>query len=328
MKVLRKSLVLMALGPFAGVLPASAQGVAAAPTPGEDPDLADRVVAVVGDSIILLSEVRQEMFLMVQQQNIQLPTEPEQLREAMGEVLENLIDVQLILQEAARDTTLRPADALIEQRAEQHIAQVQSQVGGVRQLQEALAADGMSMTQYREEIRSQILRAQVRDLFMQRRLADPSPVVVTDEELRDLYDLQREQLQARPEVLTFDQIILRPTAPDSSWERARATADSLLTEIRGGADFAELASEWSDDPGSAANGGDLGWFRRGVVVRDLEVEAFRLPPGGTGGPVRTQFGWHLIRVERTRPGEVKARHILLRPEPGQDDLARSMQLAR
>lgn len=328
MTVNPKLLLLTVLAILGTASPAAAQATSLPPLPGEDPALADRVAAVVGDSIILLSEVQREMALMAEQQDLELPTEPELFRQAMGEVLENLIDVQLILQEAARDTTLEPSNALIDQRADQHIAQVQSQVGGARQLQQALAAEGMSMTAYRDEIRSQIRRAQIRDLFMQRRLADASPVVVTDEELRELYDAQRAQLQARPEVLTFDQIIIRPSAPDSSWARARSLADSLLGEVRAGADFAALATEWSDDPGSAANGGDMGWFRRGVgFVREFEEAAFSIPPGQTSQPVRTQYGWHLIKVDRTRPGEVKARHILIRPEPAPDDMARAMELA-
>jgi peptidyl-prolyl cis-trans isomerase SurA len=80
-----------------------------------------------------------------------------------------------------------------------------------------------------------------------------------------------------------------------------------------------VAREHSDDPGSAVDGGDLGWFRRGLMVRDFEAVAFSLRPGNMSVPVRTDFGWHLILTERSRPGEVKARHILIRPEVVESD---------
>jgi peptidyl-prolyl cis-trans isomerase SurA len=294
--------------------------------PGEPVDLADRVVAVVGDSVILLSEIQREILLM-EQRGTELPTEPEARRESMREVLENLIDLQLVLQEAARDTTLIPSADLIDSRVETYVENVQSELGGAAALQTALAQDGITLTRYRQELRGQIQRQQIQQLFLQRRLAQAPPVVVTEAELRELFESQREQFQERPALYTLEQILLRPSPPDSAWTRARTLADSLAAELRAGADFAELAAEHSDDPGSAQSGGDLGWFRRGNMVREFEDVAFRLPDQQVSDPVRSTYGWHVIRVDRSRPGEVKARHILVRPEAGPDDLRRARELA-
>lgn len=298
-----------------------------APIPGEDPALADRVAAVVGDSIILVSDIQRELFRL-ETQGAEVPEAPDERRAFMRELLDDLIDLQLILQEAARDTTLLPNEDIVEARVDEAIARVQQQVGGALQLQQALAADGMTMSAFRDTYRADIRTLQTRQLFLQRRLSEARPVVIADDEMRAFFEAQRAQLQDRPELITLEQIFLRPTAPDSAWAHARSVADSLVAELRAGADFAAMAEEWSQDPGSAANGGDLGWFRRGNMVAEFEDVAFRLPNNQVSPPVRTDFGWHIIRVDRSRPGEVKARHILIRPESGTDDVDRAMTLAR
>jgi peptidyl-prolyl cis-trans isomerase SurA len=94
---------------------------------------------------------------------------------------------------------------------------------------------------------------------------------------------------------------------------ARNTTDSVLRALRHGADFATTARRLSQDPGSKEQGGDLGWFRRGVMVPAFEAVAFRLKPGAISEPVETPFGFHIIQVMRVQPGEVQARHILITP---------------
>src|SRR5262249_11303920 len=88
--------------------------------------------------------------------------------------------------------------------------------------------------------------------------------------------------------------------PDAD-RRAKASADSLLAEIRKrGVDFAELAKKFSQEPGASSSGGDLGWFGRGRMVPEFEKAAFSLPPGGISPVVKTQFGYHIIKVEDRR----------------------------
>lgn len=155
---------------------------------------------------------------------------------------------------------------------------------------------------------------------MRRQLEQAPPVAVTEAEMRELYEQQRASFQSRPELLTLEQVLVPVQASDSAWTAAYNLADSLLQAIDAGADFQEVAREHSDDIASATEGGDLGWFRRGVMIREFDAVAFALrPPNTFPRPVRTDYGWHLIRTERSRPGEVKARHILIRPEIGESD---------
>ncbi len=123
--------------------------------------------------------------------------------------------------------------------------------------------------------------------------------------------------------------------PELDPKVARAKIAGLLQRARAGEDFAALAQQFSSDPGSKANGGDLGWFARGMMVKPFEEGAFALKPGEISNIIETPFGFHIIKLEerRTQPGpdgqsveEVRARHILI--APGGDPAASPREQAR
>jgi peptidyl-prolyl cis-trans isomerase SurA len=103
---------------------------------------------------------------------------------------------------------------------------------------------------------------------------------------------------------------------------AVSEAESLLVEVRKG-DFEQVAKRESMDPGSKELGGDLGWSRRGQMVPEFERWMFALSPGQISPVIETGHGYHVIKVERVQPGEVKARHILIRPRVDSTDVARA-----
>ena len=294
-----------------------------APVPGEDAGLVDRIVAVVGDSVIFLSEVQEEMILLQQE----VSSDPIQYRQQIRDVLEQLVNLELVLQEAARDSTLLPNDEEISLRVQQTVDDVQGRFPSLAAFQEALRQDGLTPNSYRETLRRRIRDNQIQELFLARRIQEGPAVAVTEAEMRALFEAQRAQFDQRPEVLSLSQIVMRPTASDDAWAAAKTLADSLVAELRAGADFASLAIQYSDDTGNASQGGELPWFRRGDMVREFEDAAFRLEDGVISDPVRTEYGWHIIRIERRRPGELKARHILLIPEAGEGDMAAGMARA-
>ncbi len=125
---------------------------------------------------------------------------------------------------------------------------------------------------------------------------------VTDEELRAFYDehqgdfLLGEQAQARHILFRVN-----PGGDGSQRAEAQARADGVLKIAQSGADFAQLAAQHSDDPGSKENGGDLGWFGRGEMVPEFEAAVFGAKPGEILGPVESQFGYHIIKVEAFKP---------------------------
>ncbi len=144
---------------------------------------------------------------------------------------------------------------------------------------------------------------------------------------RDFFDEQKDQLGQRPPTVQFVQLVVQTTPSDSAKEAAREEAQRVWQMAKDGEDFEELAKRFSDDPGSKEQGGDLGWFRRGAMVEAFENAAFNLPTGEISEPVETDFGFHIIKVERRRSAEIRARHILITPETSEADVERARELA-
>jgi peptidyl-prolyl cis-trans isomerase D len=119
-----------------------------------------------------------------------------------------------------------------------------------------------------------------------------------EEEIRDLYH-QRSEIYDVPEQVRARHVLLglEPDASEEAVALAETQARALIDRIQGGEDFAAIAAEASNDPGSKDNGGDLGFFRRGQMVKPFEDAAFSLEPGVLSEPIKSDFGFHIIRVE-------------------------------
>jgi peptidyl-prolyl cis-trans isomerase SurA len=113
--------------------------------------------------------------------------------------------------------------------------------------------------------------------------------------------------------VTLRQIVIAPKPSPKQDSAAIAKAESLYVEITKGGDFEQIAKRESMDPSTKELGGDLGWRRRGDFVPEFDRVFFALRPGVVTPPLKTVFGYHLIRVDRVQPAEVKGRHILIRP---------------
>jgi peptidyl-prolyl cis-trans isomerase SurA len=291
-------------------------------------DIVDRVIVIVGDSAILQSQVTEEV-QRLQLGDPEIPTASEPGYDTFfREVLDGLVDQLVVLQAAAKDSLLQPDEATIDRQVAERIQALAEQRGGQPALQIALQREGWTLGEFREFLRQGARQQQIFQLFFQSRIRDARPVEVTEEELVARFQEASAQLQQRPRLLTFRQVVVQPTSSDSAKAVARAEADSLLLRIAGGEDFAALAREHSDDVGSAQLGGDLGWFRRGTMVEEFEAAAFGLPAGAVSRVVETDFGYHIIKVERVRGrSEVQARHILVSAEVTAEDVERARALA-
>jgi peptidyl-prolyl cis-trans isomerase SurA len=298
------------------LLLAALLGPAAGRLAAQDSTVVDRVVAVVGNRPVLASQVDEEVFAR-QSQGEKLPQSPDSLASVRKQVVTSIVDEELLVQQAQRDTSIHVTDQEIADGVEQQIRKIRANFSSEVDYRNELRKAGF---QTPEEYRRWLTDQQRRAAF-QNRLIDKlrqegklKPVPPTEPEMRQYFEEQKGNLGTRPATISFRQIVIAPHASPQAKARTRAQADSIVLELRRGADFATAARRFSQDPGSKDQGGSLNWFRRGVMVPEFERVAFSLKPGVVSDPVESPFGFHIIQVERVQPGEVQARHILLIPD--------------
>lgn len=298
----------------------------AAPAVAQEAEALDRIAAIVGDSLLLASEVQEEMIAWVSAQQQQLPQDPTQLAALQNRILQSKIDELLIVQAALKDSTIRVDARQVETLVQREIQRVEAAIGGRIALDRALQADGLTLPEYREILARRFRRQGYIEQYVQRiRQNRPAPTI-TDDEVRAFFEANRAQFQNRPASVTFRQLVISPQASDTARARAMATAQEVLRLAREGEDFEQLARRFSDDP-SAQQGGDLGWFRRGDMVQAFENAVYSLRPGQISGIVESPFGFHIIKLERVRGGERSARHVLIRADIIDEDIARASAIA-
>lgn len=302
---------------FALTLVALLIGGAASPLRAQaGPETVDRVIAVVGNTAIMASQVEEELFAR-QSPSSPLPTDPAQLRSLRRQFLDTLIAGELLFQEAQRDTTIKVTDQEVTDAAELVIRRTRQGFPTELAYQAELRNAGFqSADEYRRWLldnqrRTLIITRHRQNLTSQDKIKELAP---TEKEMRAYFDSYLASVASRtPESVSMRQIIVSPKADSGSRARTKVLADSIVTALRAGGDFAAAARRFSMDPASRERGGDLDWFRRGIMVPDFERVAFSLKPGVVSEPFETPFGWHILQVQRVQPTEVQARHILLMP---------------
>ena len=285
----------------------------------------DRVVAVVGDSVILKTDLDERVFRLLAARGQTRPEDPAVLDRLYREALEGAINELLVIQAAARDSiTVEDSEVTRLVDRESH-----GSAGARRSWPSRRPCEtGMTLNEYREELAVQIRRQRMIDAYLSSLQRERRPPPVTEAEAREFFESQRQNLGRRPATISFEQVVVRPRPTEAAREAARAEAEEILEQLRKGADFQELARRYTDEPGGRERAGDLGWFRMGQMVPEFERAAFSLPPGAISNVVETSFGFHIIKVERVKGGERHARHILIIPEMTEEDYARTQEIAR
>jgi len=281
----------------------------------------DRVAAIVGDQVVLWSDV----LTTINQRRaagMQLPADSAGQAALGKSVLNELIDEEILVQKA-KEMKLESTESDVTAAADRQIKAARAQFQSDEEYRTELRKAGFGTP---EEYRKGLIEQYRRQNLQQRAFAElrkkAKPVNVTEEEITAAFERSRADLQKRPATVTFRQIVVAPHASAAAKAKAKAHADSLLTEIRKGGDFEQIAKRESMDPGTKQLGGDLGWNRRGGgLVPEFEMVMFALRPGDVSPVIETAFGYHIIRVDRVQAAEVKARHILIAPVIDSADVA-------
>ena len=266
--------------------------------------LVDRIVAVVDKEIITESELNERVTFLAVQNRI----DPNQAGLRL-QVLDGLVSEKLVLAQALIDSVEVTEDE-VTRGLDQQIANFVRQVGSEQRVEQMYGKPiSRIKREYRTEIKNQLLVQKIRQ---QREAA----ISVTHREVEDFFVSFKDSLPQVPEEFELSHIYIVPK-PDTAVEtKTRIVMQSILDSIHAGGDFADFAKRYSTDPGSAAGGGDLGWEKRGVFVREFEETVFGMKEGDVSSIVKTQFGFHIIQLLGRRGESVHARHILMKIEKG------------
>ena len=300
--------------------PATAQERPAATT-----QAVDGIVAVVGGHAILWSEVL-EVIGQERSRGAKLPEDSAGAAEYARNVLTQLVDEQVLLQRATGDTSITVADADVAQTVDRQVQQIRSQFPSDQEFLRQLRQAGFgTQEEYRRWLGEQARKSELQRRLVQKYQAEGKMVrvAVSDEDVNEAYERAKANFPKRPPAVTFRQLVIATQATEQALDRARAKADSILAEIRRGADFEQVARRESQDSSTRELGGDLGWQRRGELVPEFEQMMFALAPGQVSPLVFTPYGFHILRVDRSKPAEVKVRHILIKPQYMPEDTVRA-----
>jgi peptidyl-prolyl cis-trans isomerase SurA len=291
--------------------------------PGEE--LWDGVVAVVGDTVLL----RSDLALFLEQVRAQGTQPVPEEGPALDAFLEKLVEERvsdLLLLEGARASGLAVTNEEIQLAVDEQVREVRARFPTEAAYAQALREAGRTPEAYRAELARQFADQTLVQRYIRQATQRMAPPAVSDAEVRTFFAANRERFGTRPASISFQQVIVRPLPSDSARAAALRTAEQVLRELAEGIEFEVLARRYGTD-GTRERGGDLGWFRQGQMVRSFDQVVFAMRPGTTSGIVETEFGFHIIKLERARGPERQARHILIRPDITQADIDRARQRA-
>lgn len=248
------------------------------------------VAARVNGDAIYWSQVDAEVVRTAAQFGLDPASEEfaKQRDEVAKAVIDQLVAQRLVVQEGRRRNI-----AAGDKEIEEQLASIKSRFPGEAEFTSALARNGLTLAGLREMIGINLTQQKVAEAV--------AVAVVSDDEVRKQYDANP-TLYDKPAQIKVSHILLR-IADKGAEPVARAKAKIVQARLADGAKFEDLARQYSEDPGSAERGGDLGFVTKGTLVKEFETVAWALKPGQTSGPVRTQYGLHIIRVHETKSAE-------------------------
>jgi peptidyl-prolyl cis-trans isomerase SurA len=271
------------------------------------PQSIDKIVAIVGDKAILLSEVESQVLQMEQQATYK----DSNLR---CNVLEDIIIQKLLLNQAEKDSVV-VSDAQVDGELSKKIRYFVGQIGSVEKLEAYL---GKSIVQIKDDFRDRI-RDQLVVQQMQGKIA--GDVKVSPAEVRAYFEsIPADSIPFIESEIQVAQILKKPPVNQAERERVRKELQDIRQKIIDGRSFASMAAFYSEDVVSAAKGGELGYVGRGDLVPEFEAAAFALKGKDISEIIETMYGFHIIQLVERRGETINVRHILMSPKASANDL--------
>jgi len=267
----------------------------------------DKIEAVLGDEIILTSEIESQYLQYLSQGN----TKSSEIR---CQIIEDLLFQKLLMNQAKLDS-LVVSNEEVETEINKRLSYFESQLGSVEKVEDYFEKS-------KAEIELELSRV-IKDQFLAQRMQTQltSSIKVTPAEVKGAYALLSDaEIPTMPTQVEVAQIVIKPKITNEQKDKIRARLNNFRERIYNGEDFKMLATLYSDDPGSASKGGELGFVNRGDLVPEFERAAFRLKEGEISEVIESQFGYHIVQLIERRGEQINVRHILIKTKVNATEL--------
>ena len=273
----------------------------------------DQIVAVVGSNPILKSDI--------ETQAIQMQAQGKSTQgDAKCEILEQLLEQKLLLAEAELDTLITVTDNQINQQMDRRMSYFIENIGSEKEVEKYF---NKPINQLKAEM-SETIKEQLKTEQMQAKII--SKVTVTPSEVRQFFrQLPSKDIPQIGSQLEYEQLSILPAITEKQDLEVKAKLRDFKKRVENGENFATLAIMYSEDPGSARNGGEMDYVGRAMLDPAFATEAFNLKPNQISKVVKSEFGYHIIQLIDRKGEKIKCRHILLMPkiDPKELELAKT-----
>lgn len=260
----------------------------------------DKIAAIVDNEVILLSEINFQTNLLASQRKLD-PNDPS----VKEHVIKLLVEEKLLLAQALIDSVVVTEDEVTRQ-LDYQLEMFIQQYGSRDRVEQIY---GMPFEKIRRELRDDIRKNVLVQKMQEKKFGF---IESSRREVEEFFEVYKDSLGVIPEKVKVAHIFRNPKTSGELKKKYFEKASKLLDSIKSGADFASLAKEFSDDPGSAAVGGDLGFVKRGVFYPEFEAAAFALSEGEISQVTESPVGYHIIQLLERRGESIKTRHILIK----------------
>jgi len=259
---------------------------------------ADKIVAILGENIILNSDIDGQYAQYLAQG-------AKDNGDLKCQILESLL-AQKMLQNQAKVDSLEISEQQVEDELNRRVKYFLTQIGSQEKLEQFI---GKSILEFKDELREDV-RAVIMAQNMQQEIT--RKITVTPNEIKKFYEeIPKDSLPFFNKEVQVGIILKKPKISAKAKQDAKDKLEALRARVANGEDFATLAILYSQD-GSAKNGGELGFVGRGELVKAFEAVAFKLRPGELSAVVETEFGFHIVQLVERRGEQVNVRHILIK----------------
>ena len=280
----------------------------------------DGVAAVVEKHIILKSDLAQMINMAAIQQRLNPKENPEAFFSLQEFVLQSMIDQKILLEMASLDSVI-VEEKDVNKALDQQIEMLINQAGGESGAEQML---GQTIKSFRREFWFEMQDRLISEKYQQQLM---NKISVNRKQVLSFYKTYKDSLPVLPVNAKIRHFLISILPDKKAKKDAVDTLLYIKSKIINGASFSEMASKYSMDPGSKKNGGNLGWIKRGSLVKNFETVAFTLDNNIISNPVETEFGFHIIETLEKQGEKINVRHILISPRITEEDNKRAFNLA-